>query len=299
MLSRKTTRILATTYVAIFQGFELEYSPGVYEILKDDLHDFLWDHNFEGWFAARLADHEYSPSLKRFIMYLDTGESLEDPTFSDEERVTLGRNLLLRLAQAAMHEWADDRTLIKTHRDSVADLQRHLELDGYIWRDGRLLFSESDVLDTPSEQGVLRDLIEALALGNREVMLHHLSLSESYFVEARWDDSISNSRKFLEAVLREVAAEHSDFVLCQPLDPKVYEWAGEVRKYLKTNGLMTEEERDTLAKVYGLLSDTGGHPYIARQDEARLMRNLALTFAQYALLKLERAKVECIEEIPF
>jgi hypothetical protein len=31
------------------------------------------------------------------------------------------------------------------------------------------------------------------------------------------------------------------------------------------------------------------HPFIARQDQARLMRNLSLTFSQFVLLRLEGA----------
>ncbi len=198
-----------------------------------------------------------------------------------------------------MNSWADDGQLTKTQRDAVAGLRRQLELDGYIWREGRLLYSEAGVLDTQSEQGVLENLIRGLGLDNQDVISHHLNLSETCFVESRWDDSISNSRKFLEAVLREVAAEHSSLVIGKPLDQKIYDWPGEVRKYLKSNGLLSEDERETLAKVYGLLSETGGHPYIAKQDEARLMRYLALTFAQYALLKLQRAKAEFLDEIEF
>ena len=35
------------------------------------------------------------------------------------------------------------------------------------------------------------------------------------------------------------------------------------------------------------MSDTGGHPYMAAKDQARLMRHLALTFSQFVLLRLE------------
>jgi hypothetical protein len=44
--------------------------------------------------------------------------------------------------------------------------------------------------------------------------------------------------------------------------------------------------KEALAKVYGLLSHTGGHPYMAQNDQARLLRHLALTFSQFAMLRL-------------
>jgi hypothetical protein len=39
--------------------------------------------------------------------------------------------------------------------------------------------------------------------------------------------------------------------------------------------------------VYGLLSHTGAHPYMAENDQARLLRHLALLFAHFAMLRLQ------------
>ena len=46
------------------------------------------------------------------------------------------------------------------------------------------------------------------------------------------------------------------------------------------NKILEKKEKEAIAKVYGLLSDTGSHPYIADRDQARLMRHLSLTFSQ-------------------
>ena len=56
---------------------------------------------------------------------------------------------------------------------------------------------------------------------------------------------------------------------------------------LGLGGKKETEEKEAIAKIYGFLSETGGHPYIANQDQARLMRHLALTFSQFVLLRLE------------
>jgi hypothetical protein len=61
----------------------------------------------------------------------------------------------------------------------------------------------------------------------------------------------------------------------------------EVRDYLERENLLEAKEKKALAEVYGLLSNTGGHPYIAEKDQARLMRHLALTFTQFILLRLQ------------
>ena len=58
---------------------------------------------------------------------------------------------------------------------------------------------------------------------------------------------------------------------------------------LERSGMLEKKEKEAIAQVYGLLSNTGGHPYIAERDQARLMRHLSLTFAQFVLLRLEGA----------
>jgi hypothetical protein len=43
-----------------------------------------------------------------------------------------------------------------------------------------------------------------------------------------------------------------------------------------------------VTSAYKLLSETGGHPYIAEKDQARLTRHLALIYCQLVLLGLGR-----------
>ena len=69
----------------------------------------------------------------------------------------------------------------------------------------------------------------------------------------------------------------------------VYSRPVRVRDYLESQGLVEPKEKEAIATIYGLLSETGGHPYVAQKDQARLMRYLALTFAQFALLRLRGA----------
>lgn len=46
-----------------------------------------------------------------------------------------------------------------------------------------------------------------------------------------------------------------------------------MRDYLEQEALLERKEKDALAQVYGLLSETGAHPYIAKSDQARLLRH--------------------------
>ncbi len=60
-----------------------------------------------------------------------------------------------------------------------------------------------------------------------------------------------------------------------------------VRNYLESEGVLETKEKNAIAKIYGLLSKTGGHPYMAASDQARLLRQLSLTLAQFVMLRLQ------------
>ena len=104
-----------------------------------------------------------------------------------------------------------------------------------------------------------------------DTIRHHLRLSEDHYRAGRWDDSISNSRKVLEAVLQQVAVAHSSLG-SSGLKADTLERPVRVRDYLESAGLLDKKEKEAIASTYALLSDTGGHPHIAQQDQARLMR---------------------------
>ena len=163
---------------------------------------------------------------------------------------------------------------------------RSLELAGYSLREGKLLAPEQDALDVQHEMGVLHSLYRELRLANEDTAFHHLELSEEHYLSERWDDSISNSRKFLECVLTEVAKAHCVSQTGVELEDRVAERPTEVRKYLKRADLLDGKEAEALGKVYGLLSSAGAHPYMAANEQARLLRHLALTFSQFAMLRL-------------
>ncbi len=149
------------------------------------------------------------------------------------------------------------------------------------------MFSESAVLDTEEEVGILQNLINELGLENKDTALHHLHLSEDHYLNKKWDDCISNSVKFFESILQEVAAKQYLITENKKISKSIYESPKEVRNYLKENGLIEEKEKRTTASIYSLLSETGGHPYIAKQEQARLLRHLALTFCQFVMLRLK------------
>jgi hypothetical protein len=196
---------------------------------------------------------------------------------------------LKKLSEDILNNYAREEagTEWDAYPEHVQRLLRSLELDGFIIRDGRLLASETNVLAEEEELGVLESLFRSLGLQNEQTAFHHLDLSEQHYLAGRWDDSISNSRKFLESVLQEVADAYNIQRYHTPLPQNTYERPIKIRDYLENEDLISSKEKEALIKVYGLLSDTGGHPYMARSDQARLLRNLALTQSQFIMLRLQ------------
>lgn len=145
------------------------------------------------------------------------------------------------------------------------------------------------LLDLLTEEavGTLLHLVQSLNFSNDTVIRHHLEQTDDHYTAGRWDDSIGNARKVWEAVLQEAAAVHNQRVTGTPLPERTYTSPAGVRDYLESAGLLVIKEKDAIAKVYGLMSETGGHPYIAEKDQARLMRHLALTFSEFVLLRLQ------------
>jgi hypothetical protein len=259
------------------------------------LYDFLYENDYPAWLCNAIK-RTYSPvgtrELKEFIMKLHTGESQFEVTkdWNWDQRELLGQNYIKDLCEDVLKyytlneppEYGTD-----SMKSLIQSLKESLELDGYIYKDSRLAFSESDVFDATEEKGILQITFESLGLGDKDTTFHHLKLSEEHYLEHRWDDSISNSRKFLECVLREVAIAFSKKIRKVDLSESVASKPVQVREYLLKEGLLEVKEKEAIASVYSLLSETGGHPYMAQNEQARLLRHLALTFSLFVLLRFQ------------
>ena len=282
MISRKTARVIAEVYERTFRKVHRGPRRLYYTIDTSRLYDFLFDNDHPVHLCNSAKETYQSTAtrqFKEFLMKLHTGESLVSvtPDWSWKEREKLGQRYLRDLAEDFLNEYSNES----------ANVRKQLELDGYRFESGRLLESEADVLDANEETGVIHTLYKELSLPKKETTFHHLDLSESHYVADRWDDSISNSRKFLESVLCEVAVAHSSRCRGEDLPDSIREKPVRVRDYFERERLLESKEKAAVASVYGLLSQTGGHPYMAQSEQARLLRHLALTFAQFVMLRFK------------
>lgn len=297
MISRRGAQAIADTYHARFTGWKdstFNRYDRRFVYYADNLYEFLYLNNFEAWMLStvRALSGSDERALREFLMRLHTGESLVSGThdWTWPRRETLGQRYLKDFAQVLIHARQTDpkfETYGDTDKTAVDNMRRVLELDGYVYCEGVLLVPEESVLDVREEEGVLESLIHSLGLEDATTIKHHLTLSAEHYHGGRWDDSISNSRKTLEAVLQQTASRHDATTKILTADqlsrPRT------VRDYLERTGLLEQKEKETISQVYGLLSNTGGHPYIAQQEQARLMRHLSLTFCQFVLLRLQGA----------
>lgn len=303
MISRRSTKRLAELLLLKFS----RRRGGDYWVPWDPVYDFLYERDFDAQFcnAAEQAASHGVRAFEEFILRLHTGESVAKlrvgvPVALEVE----GQAYLRQLAEALLKEVSDalaactsgkesERHLAVTAairaREQAAPLTRSLELDGYLFRDGRLLHVESAIVDVDRQHSALLQTARDLQLGRLDVIEHHLQLSEEHFEASRWDDCIGNARKFLECCLQESAAAWSVQILGKPIEDHVYVSASETRDFLRKQGLLTPNEFNTLRETYGLLSETGNHPHIAANDQARMLRQVALIYSEFAMLRLKGA----------
>lgn len=274
-LSRNTIYVLALAYQDAFsehvESERIEVPPRkTYVFFEDSLYDFLFLAGVEEPTCAEMRTMRYERNLQDWIMR-KCADGAATP-------------LALRMAQAAIDD--GERPPSNFDPNGITSLRDLLELDGYVMRDGRLVALDGlDVVPVAQTQDAITALLNDLGLPS-DLVLHHLKLSEKHFLGGDWDDSIGNSRKVLEESLKEIARALSA-KLGAPLGKDDLQKPVKVRDYLEAQGILEAEEKKAYVGAYGLLSHTGGHPYIARKDQARLLRNVALTYTQFALLQWE------------
>lgn len=289
MISRRTTRALAEACRKRFGYNWFDFQR--FDV--DGFADFLFEHDYDSWFHARARNlNRHDPrQAQEFIMGLHTGETqrgaYEGWTLDGGRQ--LGQRYLRDLAEDLLQDFFQlpDTPGIREYASLVDLLLGNLHLDGYIFRDGRLLDPDSDVIDAREEAGLLESLYSSLNLPRRALFLHHLQKSAEHYLAKSYGDSISNSRHFFEVALCEVAQAVSLQRHGARLPGDDAEWPVRVRKFLEREGFLTGDEVMAVAKVYGLISGTGGHPNMSGGDEARFARQLALILTQYVLVRLD------------
>jgi hypothetical protein len=285
MFSARTGLAVGKFYMA---AFTCHVPDSGTRIWSEELYEFLVRRNREFWLcdAARECS-AYHACIRDICIALVRGDRRGIPG-----DVATRQQALKTLAEDILN--ADKSAYgpfcqIPHYRERQ-QLIAALELDGYVFRDGRILPSEGEAQEVEQERGELEQLYESLGLPSVDVVKNHLQLCNEHYETGgdKASDCIHNARQYLERILEDVAVTWSQrpgsAVLPKPAtDMRAVHY----RDYLRDVGLLSAKEHEAFSKLYGLLSETGGHPGIPRQHQARVFRRLALSMALFTLLSLE------------
>jgi hypothetical protein len=264
------------------------------KVYWESFYDYLYERNYEAWFCNMVRNIRGIRTLKEWLLQIHTGESFVSatPNWPWDKRIELGQVYLKNLARDFI-VWYREQTnyLVESYKAAYEEIIRRLEIDGYVFQNDELRQTEVEILDVEAETGLLESLHIKLGLSDRQQTFEFLKLAEDHYVAGRWSDCIGNARKFFEVVLQQVANKHSIVTKGMAIAASTLERPVAVRDYLEHETLLEKKEREAVDKIYGLLSHTGGHPYMAEQDQARLLRQICLTMTQFIMLRLEGALV--------
>lgn len=293
MIGRKSTYLLSSVMQTAFANRTTMRGQRATRSQENTLFDFLFLTDQPEWLCQGARDclhYNDSDALREYILGLHTGVSIlpNRTAISSEKKREMGQKVLLRLAESVVEHWDElaEQSFHLLGAEEHGLLARQLDLDGYHWTGKSLLCIDGVVLDTDEKTTLLRDLYRALGLANEDTSFRFLALAETGYVEERWKDAIGNARSFLENVLFEIADKVSMTAGSGHLSGGYK--AIDVRKFLVTHGVLTDDEAKAVGDNYGLLSNAGSHRRMAEYDEASLMYQMVLILAHFAMLRCRR-----------
>ena len=172
------------------------------------------------------------------------------------------------------------------------DLRLCLELDGYAWKRDRDEFGieqdrfvsiEPNIEGAATVEDELTGELRRSGLPDVEGIVQVLDGSASAFRNSDFNGCLNNARVALQtlatSIARERLREHAG-----SFDER--KW-GQVIAYLRSSGLITQQQEQGLAGVFGLISP-GSHTPIGFDDEefARLGRGLAVSVIYFLVKRL-------------
>lgn len=299
MLKRRTILAIANLATSCFEysTFPGSGATSQLHVRTDWFADLLFEkeHDLVVVNAAR-ALYLHAGVIKGFILGMYAGGTLELVAGSRAaarglppiDRNDLAEQLLEKLA-ADLLEYAHrprEKTLVHIDRGRVAELLASLELDGFQWREDRLLRIEENTFEVREQEGVIEGLYRSLGLGNLEQVKHELKLTDEHYVNGKWGDCIKHARDLAECMLLEVVEARATLG-AGSVPAKAKEQAVTVRTELHSSGFLDDKEVGFLNALWKLLSEQGGHMNMSPQENARICRQYALTAAHFVLLRFQ------------
>ncbi len=281
MISRRTTLLIADIICNSFThqvrdtdgyGRTRGYTNRVKE---EELRNFLFEFNIDGYTINHLCKSYYSEeTLKKNILNMHTGYFYNKVNYN--KFVSLGQKDIKGMAIGILYR--------RLQPESLDMLENLLRIDGYIYEKEKLYEINTDVDD---KANLIKSKFKKYGFNNEtEFDVFYANMNE-HFENSKWEDSIHNSRKLYEIVLKECAIYYSKNIAkdneklsnAKPID---------VRLYLEKNNYFSEDESNIIQYYYKYLSNIGSHPKLALEEQADFSRVMSINTILYAINRLEK-----------
>jgi len=276
-----------------YRGHRRGYSQ-IALLPPEDYKQLLYEHGVPNEVFKRIEDgygwkpNQFLPDLfnGRIVTYLERGVSLGGVPAPNEQEAFAGKLLLVKFLEIAIQTALSVPAFLPEIGDvhgATEEVIASLQLDGFAYINGRVVDAAVKGVDLKTEDDYLVGLIRAIRPPNLDLILYHHREADDTFVNRNWGAASTETRNFFVSVLRglrEVATERKAApAVNQPISEK--NLIDDFRKV----GLLAEEEKEAVLKLWVLLSYSGAHPGIQEQDRARLTRLLVLGLTEWLCLK--------------
>ncbi len=280
MISRRTTLLVAKIICNKFTkrsadftstGFVKGYS---YKVESENLREFLFEFNVDGYTIDNLCeDYHTKDYLNKLIMDIHTGMFYSRKEYKKCQQ--LGQSDLKNMIIGIL-----SRNIQPESRENLENL---LRIDGYIYEKERLYEINTDIDD---KVNLINAMLKKINVENTtEFDIFYKNMNE-HFENSKWEDSINNSRKLYELILKEVAKYYSiNIEKTNKSFEKVQ--AVEIRKYLEDVKFFSEDELNIIRYFYKYMSNIGSHTKLALEGQADFSRVIAINIVLYSLRRLE------------
>ena len=280
MISRRTTLVVANVICNNFTKRSVDkYSNGVIHGYSDKveankLRDFLFEFNVSGFAIDQICEDNYTKEhLKEMILNMHTGlfysrkeyRKFEEIGQQDLKNIVIG--ILSRQLQV----------------ESIPTLENLLRIDGYIYEKEHLYEINTDIND---KFDMIKKMYNSFGFDNIKELDSFYNNMNEHFENSKWEDSINNSRKLYELILKNCAEYYSKNV---EKTNKMFDnvLAVKVREYLEKVDFFSQDEINIIQYFYKYMSNKGSHIKLALEEQADFSRVIAINIILYSLRRLE------------
>jgi hypothetical protein len=187
-----------------------------------------------------------------------------------EQAPDVAARTLIDLAQrllASYNEWQIQNSQV------AAGLRRALELDGYLFQDGRLVPTAPGAV---AIEPLISSLETQLAARGFNVALRHYQQAVDTFTRSDFEAANSQTRSFLEDLFIQLCSEHTG---------REFNDAGAALQHARNARWLDDGEWNHIRHFWADIQDNGPHRGLSSPDEALFRLHYATAVARYLLTK--------------